>query len=111
MKREINEELFFKLVELGIINSNGELPIERTFNEGKSDYSKLGILIQPWSYIQDHNLNYCDGDIIKRVTRNKEGEDKILDYQKIIHICNEQIRRLNAIKFIKEEKNKQEIQL
>lgn len=66
---------------------------ERAYNVGKSDYSKH--LIQPWSIWIDYNLNAFDADIIKRVLRTKEGESRILDYEKIIHICKERIRQLN----------------
>ena len=55
----------------------------RDYNVGKSDYSKHKI--QPW-----------DADIVKRVLRTKEGEDRKLDYEKIIHVCQERIRPLEA---------------
>lgn len=76
-----------KCKELGMIGSN-----IRKSNQGKSDYSKH--LIQPWSIIQEYKLDYWDGDIIKRVLRTKEGESRELDYQKIIHICEEKLRQL-----------------
>jgi len=72
---------------LGIIPTE-----ERAYNIGKSDYSKH--LIQPWSIWIDYELNAFDADIVKRVLRNKEGESRILDYEKIIHICKERIRQL-----------------
>ena len=65
---------------------------ERVYNIGKSDYCKH--LIQPWSIWIDYDLNAFDADIIKRVLRTKEGESRILDYEKIIHICKERIRQL-----------------
>ena len=72
----------------------GIVPDEtRSYNVGKSDYSKH--IIQPWSIWLDYNLNPWDADIVKRVLRKKEGESKILDYEKIIHICKERIRQLN----------------
>ena len=66
----------------------------RDYNVGKSDYAKH--TIQPWDIILEYGLNYWDGDIIKRVLRTKEGESRRLDYEKIIHICNERIRQIDA---------------
>lgn len=84
---EINDSLYTNLKKLGIIPSE-----ERTYNVGKSDYSKH--IIQPWSIWLDWNLDPWDADIIKRVLRTKEGESRITDYEKIIHICSEKIRQL-----------------
>jgi len=64
----------------------------RSYNVGKSDYSKKKI--QPWSIWIEYDLNPFDADIVKRVLRTKEGESRILDYKKIIHVCEERIRQL-----------------
>ena len=65
----------------------------RTYNEGKSDYSKH--LIQTWTIWQDYpELDPWQKDIIKRTLRIKTKEDEILDTKKIIHICNERLRQL-----------------
>lgn len=85
--KKIPITLYQKLKLLGIIPS-----AERLYNIGKSDYSKH--LIQPWSIWIDYNLNAFDADIVKRVLRTKEGESRIIDYEKIIHICKERIRQL-----------------
>lgn len=66
----------------------------RSYNVGKSDYAKHSI--QPWDIWKEYNLNPWDADIVKRVLRTKEGEDRKLDYEKIIHICKERIRQLEA---------------
>lgn len=66
----------------------------RDYNVGKSDYSKHKI--QPWDIWLEYGLNPWDADIVKRVLRTKEGEDRKLDYEKIIHICKERIRQLEA---------------
>lgn len=86
---EIPETLYQKLKKLGIIDDSGT----RNFNVGNSDYSKH--LIQPWAIWIDYNLNAFDADIIKRVLRTKKGDSRILDYEKIKHICDERIRQLN----------------
>lgn len=70
----------------------------REYNIGNSDYSKHKI--QPWDIWMEYHLNPWDADIIKRVLRTKHetglsmNESRILDYEKIIHICTERIRQL-----------------
>lgn len=74
----------------------------REYNIGNSDYSKHKI--QPWDIWREYNLNPWDADIVKRVLRTKEepGKSKedarIMDYEKIIHICRERIRQLEEDK-------------
>lgn len=80
---------YLQLVRLGILNDPNDEECVRAYNCGTSNYAEH--LIQPWSIILDYNLDYFDGDIIKRVLRTKPGE-KELDYQKIIHICKEKLR-------------------
>ena len=65
----------------------------QSYNVGKSDYSKHAI--QPWDIWKEYNLNPWDADIVKRVLRTKEGEDRELDYEKIIHICKYRIAELS----------------
>lgn len=87
--KEISDELFNKLLELGVI-PNGV----RETNVGSSNYAEH--IIQPWSIWLDWNLNPWDADIIKRVLRTKANTPRKEDYQKIIHICKERIRQINA---------------
>lgn len=89
---KIDWDLYQELKRVGIIRDHNEVDV-RSFNIGKSDYSKH--LIQPWSIWIDWNLNAFDADIVKRVLRTKEGESRVQDYEKIIHVCNERIRQLN----------------
>ena len=88
MEKLTKEQQIERLVQLGVITDDDC----RTYNIGNSNYSEH--LIQPWSIWLDWNLNPWDADIVKRVLRTKQGEERILDYQKIIHICNERIRQL-----------------
>ena len=94
MKVEIEKELYDKLNYLGLIPND-----VRKDNVGKSNYSKY--TIQPWSIWLDYNLNAWDADIVKRILRTKEepgislDESRIMDYNKIIHICQERIRQIN----------------
>lgn len=65
----------------------------QSYNVGKSDYSRHAI--QPWDIWKEYNLNPWDADIVKRVLRSKEGEERTLDYEKIIHICKYRIAELS----------------
>ena len=87
----LNKDLYENLCKTGIISDDES----REYNIGNSDYSKH--MIQPWSIWIDYNLNPWDADIIKRVLRTKEGEPRIQDYKKIIHICEERIRQLHYV--------------
>ena len=89
----INTELYNRLDRLGLIPNK-----VRSSNVGKSDYSKH--TIQPWSIWIDYELNPWDADIVKRILRTKEEpgmsavEARIMDYDKIEHICKERKRQL-----------------
>lgn len=87
--KEINDELYAELKQLGIVNEESDV---RSHNVGTSDYSKH--VIQPWSIWIDYNLNPFDADIVKRVLRTKENTPRKEDYEKIIHICQERIRQI-----------------
>lgn len=90
-------ELYNKLNKLGLIPNE-----VRKGNIGASNYSKH--TIQPWSIWIDYDLNPWDADIVKRVLRTKEEsgmtkiEARIMDYNKIKHICDERIRQLELQK-------------
>lgn len=92
--KEISDELYNKLEKLGIIDTTGIYDS----NVGRSNYSKH--MIQPWHIWQEYNLNPWDADIVKRILRTKEEPGiskeyaRVLDYNKIIHICKERIRQI-----------------
>lgn len=88
-ERLLDVETYNALKRLGILDTS-----VRSYNRGKSNYSKH--IIQPWSVWIDYNLNAFDADIVKRILRTKEGEPRRLDYEKIIHICEERIRQLDC---------------
>lgn len=90
--KEISDELYSELKHLGIIHD--EENNVRDYNVGESDYATR--IIQPWSIWIEYNLNPFDADIIKRVLRNKLGESRKSDYEKIIHICKERIRQIET---------------
>lgn len=95
----IDKDVLNKLIEYGILESDST----RSLQQGSSNYSKH--LIQPWAIWKEYNLNPWDADIIKRTLRTKgvsekeQIENRILDYKKIIHICNERIRQLTIDKY------------
>lgn len=99
---EINDNLYSVLVRLGIIDETKV----REDNVGASNYAQH--VIQPWAIWQDYNLNPWDADIVKRVLRTKKEpglsdvESRMLDYQKIIHICKERLRQLENAKICEE---------
>lgn len=95
MEVKIDKALYDRLNYLGLIPNE-----VRKDNVGKSNYSQY--TIQPWSIWIDYNLNPWDADIVKRTLRTKEepgmslDESRIMDYTKIIHICQERIRQINT---------------
>ena len=78
----------------------------RAYNIGSSNYSEHEI--QPWDIWLDWDLNPWDADIIKRTLRTKKGDERILDYKKIIHICEERIRQIEVQKKNHKQKKKKE---
>ncbi len=92
----LNKDTIIKLMYLGVLSTNKKSC--RSYNIGKSNYSEH--VIQPWAIWQDYNLNPWDADIVKRILRTKqepgmsEVDSRVMDYEKIIHICKERIRQL-----------------
>lgn len=86
--RQLDEETYLTLARLGIFDTS-----VRSHNQGSSDYARH--VIQPWAIWQDYKLNPWDADIVKRVLRTKLGNSRRLDYEKIIHICEERIRQID----------------
>ena len=97
---QINVNLYNKLKYLGIL---GDSKV-RTHNVGASNYSSNEHVIQPWTIWLDYpNLTPFDHDIIKRILREKATDSRTLDYQKVIHICEERIRQINELNEINNE--------
>lgn len=90
----IDYSLYEKLVKLGIIDDS----TIRNTNVGVSDYSQH--VIQPWSIWLDYDLDPFDADIVKRILRKKGStkeeilKNRRLDYEKILHICQERLRQI-----------------
>lgn len=81
--------LYNRLVYLGIIDLSGN----RSTNEGDSNYAEK--TIQPHSIWLDYpELTSFDHDVVKRILRTKKGNSRLLEYKKIIHVCNERIRQI-----------------
>lgn len=101
--KEISDELYAKLEYIGIIDND-----VRSHNVGKSNYSKH--IIQPWTVWLDYpDLTSWDDDIIKRILRTKKeegmsiNEARKMDYEKIIHDCQERIRQIDVQEKYKNE--------
>ena len=98
--KEISDELYDQLDYLGLIPND-----VRTYNVGDSNYSKK--LIQPWTIWRAYpELTAWDDDIIKRVLREKSTDSRKMDYEKIVHICQERIRQINVEERISKKKDK-----
>lgn len=97
---EISDELGRYLQYLGILPTDSDDSV-RSANVGASDYSSH--IIQSWTIWDEYGLNPKDADIVKRVLRTKDDserspiENRILDYQKIVHIGQERIRQLEIL--------------
>ena len=71
----------------------------RDHNVGNSDYASHPI--QPWEVWIAYSLNPWDADMVKRLLRTKDEEgmtpeeQRIMDYKKIQHICDERIDQIN----------------
>lgn len=90
MFNDPNDPLTVKFIEnepTSVQGTKSPLDASRTYNVGKSDYSQHKI--QPWDIWIEYNLDPFEADIIKRVLRNKKGESRREDFQKIRHICEE----------------------
>jgi hypothetical protein len=83
-----------------VLNEEEDMRNVRSYNVGNSDYSHY--TIQPWDIWEEYGLNPWDADIIKRTLRCKsdpnltQEESRILDYEKIIHVCKERIRQIKT---------------
>lgn len=86
-----------------VINNQMSENEVRNHNVGESDYSKHKI--QPWDIWIEYKLNPFDADIIKRVLRHKKTDTRRMDYEKIIHICQERIRQIDSGEDVWEDKN------
>ena len=73
----------------------------RNHNIGNSNYAKMPTGYQPWDLWKVYHLNPWDADILKRLLRTKaepgtsSQESRKLDYEKIIHICQERINQID----------------
>ena len=73
----------------------------RNHNIGNSNYAKMPTGYQPWDLWKVYHLNPWDADILKRLLRTKvepgmtPQESRKLDYEKIIHVCQERINQID----------------
>ena len=73
----------------------------RNHNVGNSNYAKMPAGYQPWDLWKVYHMNPWDADILKRLLRTKAEpgmslqESRKLDYEKIIHVCQERINQID----------------
>lgn len=73
----------------------------RNRNVGNSNYAKMPAGYQPWDIWKVYHMNPWDADILKRLLRTKVEPDmtpqeaRKMDYEKIIHVCQERINQIN----------------
>ena len=73
----------------------------RNHNVGNSNYAKMPAGYQPWDLWKVYHMNPWDADILKRLLRTKaepgmtREESRRLDYEKIIHVCQERINQID----------------
>ena len=83
------------------VSSQIETKDTRNYNIGNSNYSSMPKGYQPWDLWKIYHMNPFDADILKRLLRTKiepgmtPQESRKLDYQKIIHVCQERINQID----------------
>ena len=83
------------------VSSQIETKDTRNYNIGNSNYSSMPKGYQPWDLWKIFHMNPFDADILKRLLRTKTesgmtmAESRKLDYQKIIHVCQERINQID----------------
>ena len=83
------------------VSSQIETKDTRNYNIGNSNYSSMPKGYQPWDLWKIFHMNPFDADILKRLLRTKiepgmtPQESRKLDYQKIIHVCQERINQID----------------
>ena len=83
------------------VSSQIETKDTRNYNIGNSNYSSMPKGYQPWDLWKIFHMNPFDADILKRLLRTKVesgmtmAESRKLDYQKIIHVCQERINQID----------------
>ena len=93
------EQVDDKIVK--VLNSQINTGSIRNYNVGNSNYAKMPAGYQPWDLWKVYHLNPWDADILKRLLRTKTEsgmtpqESRKLDYQKIIHVCQERINQID----------------
>lgn len=86
---------------LKALKSKKEAESIRNYNVGNSNYAKMPAGYQPWDLWKVYHLNPWDADILKRLLRTKAEpgmtpqEARKMDYEKIIHVCQERINQIN----------------
>ena len=87
--------------DLDKISTKFEAEEIRNHHVGNSNYSQMPKGYQPWDLWKIFHMNPWDADIQKRLLRTKAEsgmtpqEARKMDYEKIIHGCQERINQIN----------------
>ena len=87
--------------DLGKTAAQFEAEEIRNHHVGNSNYSQMPKGYQPWDLWKIFHMNPWDADIQKRLLRTKAepcmtmAESRKMDYQKIIHVCQERINQID----------------
>ena len=87
--------------DLGKTAAQFEAEEIRNHHVGNSNYSQMPKGYQPWDLWKIFHMNPWDADIQKRLLRTKAepcmtmAESRKIDYQKIIHVCQERINQID----------------
>ena len=87
--------------DLGKTAAQFEAEEIRNHHVGNSNYSQMPKGYQPWDLWKIFHMSPWDADILKRLLRTKvepgmtPQESRKLDYQKIIHVCQERINQID----------------
>ena len=87
--------------DLGKTSAQFEAEEIRNHHVGNSNYSQMPKGYQPWDLWKIFHMNPWDADIQKRLLRTKAepcmtmAESRKMDYQKIIHVCQERINQID----------------
>ena len=62
------------------------------------EYIRTDAFIEKAENFFTETFDVEDAEIVKRILRTKQGDSRRLDYEKIIHICQERIRQIDIKK-------------
>jgi len=90
MEKLIDEERFNALQDLEVKEAERDMRIQSShLSQVGGQHYKVHGSCQPWSIIDEYNLNFYEGNALKYLLRSKG--DRIEDLQKAIHYLEKEI--------------------